>query len=64
MSAPGVQRDTVPSLKCDYPPPPFVCGVSKCAQHLRDGTVAQRRRRGQSVIVLSSPKARDSLTPG
>ena len=55
MSTRRVQRDTVPARKCDYPP--LVCGVSKCSQHLRDGTVAVRR--GQSVIVPSSLKARD-----
>ena len=55
MSACGVRRDIVPSCKCDYPP--LGRGVSKCAQHLLDGTVEVRR--GQSVIVPSSPEARD-----
>ena len=55
MSACRVRRDIVPSCKCDYPP--LAHAVSKCAQHLLDSTVAVRR--GQSVIVPSSPEARD-----
>ena len=58
MSASGVRRDIVPSRKCAYRPfQAFVRGVSKCAQHLLDGTVAVRRE--QSVIGLSFPEARD-----